>query len=215
MGLYAQIAISLAAVLSGYLEYQVLAGFRDSLFASEEAAISAAEASDARQGVVGILQVLVYIVSGFLILRWIHRANWNARALGAHGMRFTPGWSIGWYFIPVFNLWKPYQAMKEIWKASHAPSDWQQHSVPSLLGNWWGLWLLTSMLSNASMRMSLRADDIPDLISASVVTLASDAAGLVLALVFLPLLRTIQDAQSNSLRAPTAMPELAAGVLPG
>lgn len=206
LSLYAQVVISMVAVMSGALEYQILTGLRDGTFPSQEAAIGAAEASDARQGIVGMLQTLVYIFSGFLILRWIHRANWNARALGAHGMQFTPGWSIGWYFVPFLNLWKPYQAMKEIWKASHAPHAWQPHAVPSLLGNWWGLWLLTSMLSNGSLRLTLRAEDIGQLLSANMVTVASDLSGVVLALVFLVLLRRVDEAQSRSLQGPAAVP---------
>src|SRR5437868_6687462 len=61
----------------------------------------------------GLVTILVFIITGVLFLRWIHRANRNARALGAQGMRFTPGWAVGWYFIPIASLWKPYQAMKE------------------------------------------------------------------------------------------------------
>ena len=47
-----------------------------------------------------------------------HRANYNARQLGAADMRFTPGWAVGWHFIPIAWFWKPYQAMTEIWRAS-------------------------------------------------------------------------------------------------
>ena len=68
--------------------------------------------------IVGLLQLPVVLTTGIVFLMWIHRANRNARGLGAEGMTFTPGWSVGWYFIPIANLWKPFQAMKEIWQAS-------------------------------------------------------------------------------------------------
>lgn len=77
-----------------------------------------------------------------LVLTWIYRANHNARALGASDMAFTPGWAIGWYFVPVVNLWRPFQAMREIWRASSAPEDWRRQPGSPLLGWWWALWIL-------------------------------------------------------------------------
>ncbi|HSG66518.1 MAG TPA: DUF4328 domain-containing protein, partial [Gammaproteobacteria bacterium] len=111
--LYAQVAVSLVAVFSGWLEYELLGDLARGAFESDELADAAAEASDARQLLVGIFQIAIFIVGGILMLMWIHRANYNARQLGAAGLRFTPGWAVGWYFIPILNLWKPYQAMKE------------------------------------------------------------------------------------------------------
>ena len=40
----------------------------------------------------------IWLIAGILVLVWIHRANHNARQLGAADMRFTPGWAVGWYF---------------------------------------------------------------------------------------------------------------------
>ena len=86
LSLYAQLTISCVAIVSGYLEYEVLVGIRDGSFESQQAAVDVAEASDARQSLVALVQFVILIGSGFLILRWIHRVNWNARALGAKGM---------------------------------------------------------------------------------------------------------------------------------
>jgi hypothetical protein len=196
LSLYAQMAISLVALVSGYLEYETLVALKEGAFDSEQAAVNAAEASDSRQGLVGIVQFAVITVSGFLILRWIHRINWNARALGAENMQFTPGWSIGWYFVPIANFWKPYQAMKEIWKASANPKEWESQAVPGTLGLWWTLWIVYSMLGNASFRMTMKAEEIPELIKANIVTLASDVVTLPLCAVFLLLFTQIQGMQS-------------------
>ena len=154
--LYAHIAVSLAALVSGYVEYEMLIAMREGAYESQEALVSAAEANDTRQGLVGLVQFPVIVVSGVLILRWIHRSNWNARALGAKNMQFTPGWSIGWYFVPFANLWKPYQAMKEIWQASINAKDWRSQTVQGILGWWWSLWIVYSISGNASFRLSLR-----------------------------------------------------------
>ena len=82
------------------------------------------------------------LVTAILVLTWIHRANHNARQLGAADMQFTPGWAIGWYFVPIAWFWKPYQAMREIWRASRNPADWRGAPVSPLLRWWWVLWIV-------------------------------------------------------------------------
>lgn len=84
----------------------------------------------------------IWLTTAILVLIWIHRANHNARQLGAADMRCTPGWAVGWYFVPIAWFWKPYQAMSEIWRASASPSDWRAAPVSPLLRWWWGLWLV-------------------------------------------------------------------------
>ena len=68
---------------------------------------------------VGWVDLVLAIVTGTTFLLWIYRSNKNLRALSGESMTFTPGWSVGWYFIPIVCLWKPYQVMKEIWNVSH------------------------------------------------------------------------------------------------
>ena len=57
-------------------------------------------------------------------------------------MRFTPGWAVGWYFVPIAWFWKPYQAMAEIWRASRNPAEWRGEPVSPLLAGWWVLWIV-------------------------------------------------------------------------
>jgi hypothetical protein len=70
------------------------------------------------------------------------RANRNARVFGSP-MSISAGLAAGSFFIPIMNLWKPYQAMKEIWQGSDP--DPAAHAftvrVPALLPWWWGLFL--------------------------------------------------------------------------
>jgi hypothetical protein len=82
---------------------------------------------------------LTVVLTLIFILRWIYFANFNAHQLGAIGMRFTPGWSIGWFFIPIANFWKPYQVMKELWQVSKNSSTWRVQSVSPLVPWWWFL----------------------------------------------------------------------------
>jgi hypothetical protein len=80
---------------------------------------------------------------------WIYRANSNAHALAA-GLRVTPGWAVGWYLVPVANLFLPFRAMKETWQASCHGDGWRGRSVPALLGWWWASWMVFNALCAVS-----------------------------------------------------------------
>ncbi len=112
-----------------------------------------------------IIGPVTNVTSMILILMWIYRANYNARQIGASGMKFTPGWSVGWYFIPIANLWKPYQAMKEIWKASSSPQNWSDQSVSSILPWWWFLWVTYNMFLILPSLLATQAEEINELLT--------------------------------------------------
>lgn len=193
--LYAQVLIAVIAIISSMLEYQLISDFKHGLYNSQELAVAAAEASDARQKTVGIIHMIIFIVSGILILKWIYRANYNVRQLGSTEMKFTPGWSIGWYFIPIANLWKPYQAMKEIWKASSDPQNWKNQSVSAMLPWWWFFWILSGIFGNISFRLAMQAEEINELITANVVTQLSDVTGIPLSLIVIGIVNKVHEMQ--------------------
>src|SRR5262245_49621390 len=94
--LHAQIGISVVMLVEEFLFRGVLRRLDAGDYDSEEQARQAANTADLTQALLGLSQAVLLIAGGVLILRWIHRASWNARALGAMDMRDTPGWSVGW-----------------------------------------------------------------------------------------------------------------------
>jgi hypothetical protein len=50
-------------------------------------------------------------------------------------------------------LFKPFQAMEEIWEASVSPASWQAQRTPGLLRVWWGAWLLTNLVGAVVSRL--------------------------------------------------------------
>lgn len=193
--IYIQILVAVISLISGNMELQLLSNYENGLYTSQAQAVADGEANDARQGLIAIAYTVVFIISGIIILKWIYRANYNARQLGAKEMQFTPSWSVGWYFIPIFTLWKPYQAMREIWKASANPDNWINEKVSSILPWWWFFWLVNNFLGQAVFRMSLRAEEISELKNANIVYQVSDVTSIALAFVTLSLVNNIYQAQ--------------------
>jgi len=198
--LWAELVTIVLALVSGSLELQLLKQYEAGMFETDAAAQAAGDSSDQRQMMVGIAQIVASITTGILVLVWIYRANGGARRQGAADMQFTPGWAIGWYFIPFANLFKPYQAMKEIWKASKDPRAWSGADVPPLLGYWWFFWIIGNILGNASFRLSLRADELGSIIAANIVTLASNVCSIPLLMLFIVIVRRVSAMQRATQR---------------
>jgi|GEM_PF-2036203 len=108
-----------------------------------------------------LAQFLLYVLSAVLFLVWIYRAHANLTPLGAARLEYSPGWAVGSFFVPILNLFRPYQIVREIWKASQPaylrPIEWQQAPVSSMLLTWWLLWIITNVVGNISGRIQFQA----------------------------------------------------------
>lgn len=111
---------------------------------------------------IGIGNALVYLVSGITFLVWIHRSTANAHALGAQGIEVTPGWAVGYWFIPILNLFRPYQATCEIYRASVAkdPINWKSDALPGFFPVWWFCWIVGGFLSRIEARAASNGLDL-------------------------------------------------------
>jgi Domain of unknown function (DUF4328) len=114
---------------------------------------------DAIRAFLTLVEFLARIAAAIAFLRWLYLAAGNARALGAEDMMVGPGWAVGWYFVPVLNLVMPFVAMRELWKASAYPKDWQAATTPFALPLWSGCWIACNALGGISLRLSLDEDE--------------------------------------------------------
>jgi hypothetical protein len=198
--LYASIIIGVIAVFSNALQLQLLSDFKRGVYSSEALLTAAAGANDKRQQIVGLCQIVIGVTTMILFAMWIYRANFNSRALGARNMKFSPGWSVGYYFIPIANLWRPYQAMKEIWQTSKNPAAWENEKRGAILPWWWFFFLVEGILNNASFRMSMSAKEIHELIAATGIMIVADAVSIPSAIIALLLVGEIHKMQMSHLK---------------
>jgi hypothetical protein len=131
-----------------------------------------------------MVQVPIYLITIVFFGIWINLSCKNAwlfqagdrqgfpslRRLSSHTMTVTPGWAVGWYFVPVANLWKPYAAMGEIRNASGAGT------LGAVLPLWWGLWIGSNLLGHISLR--LPTDTIPHYVFSSIFDLITAPVSL-------------------------------------
>ena len=70
------------------------------------------------------------------------RSRQLARCRRLTELEFTPGWTVGRYFVPFANLLMPFQAMRELqnaqpWRGQHV---WQAQAPVGDVSSWWGAW---------------------------------------------------------------------------
>jgi hypothetical protein len=161
------------------------------------------------QGIAAIAFTAISLTLVVVIGRWIFRAAWNLRHLGAKRLDISPGMAVGWYFVPFANLVYPFKAMKEIWLASHDPARWREGSV-GLLTLWWTLWLLSSVVGNIAFRLSLGAETLEAMRLVEQIGLVQTLLSVPLSLVFIRIVRTVGAAQqrSHARQTPPELPEL-------
>lgn len=140
-------------------------------------------------GLSALAYLLVLLTAVIAVGCWIYRANANAHAIGGD-LNVRPGWAVGWYFVPIANLFKPFEAMKETWLASHYGGDWGRGTHSDLLHWWWGLWIITGFIDNIAWRV---ADDTPSFAAGA--TLVTGVIGVPLSLTLIALIRQISEAQ--------------------
>ena len=180
--LYGYIALNAIALFTTMVEFQFLS----------QSSYSAVATIEDWNNVFSIINLIVHTVLGVMVLTWTYRANYNARQIGATEMVFTPGWSIGWYFIPIANFWKPYNAMIEIWKASSNPQSWQSQPTPVLLTWWWSLWIG----SNLGLWIGSNVDSP---VGVNLVDQGFFACGIVLSFILISIVKQIHKMQMSHL----------------
>jgi hypothetical protein len=183
----------------------------------ERVTLAEAGASDDRVANLAVLWVVSWLVAVVVWLVWQHRAHRRVRQLGVQGLRFTPGWGVGWWFVPFANLVKPYQSIKELWLTS-APatkaSDPRRRKAPAILPWWWAAFLISGFLDTRSLRAA-SGETIGELIVGDYLSIGSDLTWILAGILALAIVREIDRGQSLISPAAPTRPDLPAPPGPG
>lgn len=112
------------------------------------------------QGLIALAGMPVYIATIVLFLVWLFRTYVNLPALDADSNEFTPGWAVGWWFVPFANLVKPFQAVRSVWSESdpeydpdHGAFSSYQAGAPGYMSLWWAFWIISNIAAYITGRM--------------------------------------------------------------
>jgi hypothetical protein len=160
--------------------------------------VATANANDMRENLVSGVTVLLFIVTVIVFGRWIYLAQKNVLELDARHLRASPGWAVGSFFVPIVALWAPYQAMRDLAKASRSPRRWELEDTSPAVSAWWILWLIVEFLTNGVLQDSQRAHTLPQLQELSTINILIDVISLPLYFLASHIVRRVWRDQSES-----------------
>jgi hypothetical protein len=140
--------------------------FVDELF-NEPTSVTAVDrlvVSDLWQAVLSVLIFLIAVPTAVSFLVWLQRVYLNLPSLGVEQLRFSSGWVIGAWFVPVLNAIWPKMIVDSAWRDSDPDGPdvvvvpEEQGRVPLSIHVWWGCllamvgcWALSVYLVNGSL----------------------------------------------------------------
>jgi len=156
----------------------------------------------------GLLYLIVFVSTVVVFCMWLHRAYQNLPALGnpRPGLQYSPRWAVGSFFVPFANLIIPYRAVRETWAKSDpvtVDADYfapLEPSSPSFLNVWWGFWLASNFVHNASFRVRMRGTTPDAMLAATWLDLAGDLLSIVAAALAIKAVRAIDRRQEERSR---------------
>ena len=154
--LYGLVAVSFTNIFSNMAQIDLLNDYFVGASLSEDTFNILAAKNFSRVAFVNAVFSILIFSSYILIGRWFYVSAKINHLLGIKELNITPGWAIGWYFIPFANLVMPYRSLKETYKASFNSEDWQSTKIPYDFPIWWLTYLVGNALSTHSLRLSLR-----------------------------------------------------------
>jgi uncharacterized membrane protein len=162
----AGLVMSIIALISDFVQLDLLQRIaKGDIFMVE------AESNDTRQMWIGLLVILIYIISVFTFIMWFRRAYWNLHQK-VHNLSHSEGWAAGAWFVPIVNLFRPYQIMNELYEKTEIYLINKGIKPNTSLntthvGIWWTFWIICGIIGRIVFRLSLNAEEPAELILAT------------------------------------------------
>lgn len=98
--------------------------------------------------------IVTFSISSVTFILWFRRAYYNLHRKTPY-LTFSEGWAAGSWFVPILNLIRPYQIMKEIYVETKALLVRKEIIIKQKLSVrivnwWWGLWIAFAVITRYS-----------------------------------------------------------------
>lgn len=96
------------------------------------------------------LYTIIFFVHVIVFCFWTYKVVKNSwtRSSVPGVQSVSPGWAVGYYFIPILYLWKPYGAMKEVWRTTFDDSK-----STGILLLWWWVWIFSNVIEQVASKI--------------------------------------------------------------
>lgn len=195
-------AVAIIALMSSTFKYKLLTAINEGDIYTE----GILQSTDLREQIISIAQIIIAIVSAVYFIMWFRRAYFNLSQKSPF-LSFTDATAVWGWFVPLFNLYKPYQMMKEMFVQTadlfkHYDINPRQSLRTGILGLWWFLWIVSKIFTQIDMRTSLHSQTLDDLIYSTQIGIVNNALLIPLSVVTAIFMRNYTNNELLLLQAP-------------
>jgi len=179
---YLMLVLTIAFIASNLMQYDMM----QKVYTLEEV-----EANDLRQQIIALAYYLTFILCAVFFILWFRRAYYNLQAIGISTLH-TDSWAAGSWFIPILNLYRPYQIMAEIWEQTQNRISNNPHESKVLIGLWWGGWVIGSIIDQISDRVG-RPGTLEAIESSTLLVIVSECISLITLILIILIIRKVSS----------------------
>jgi hypothetical protein len=221
IGIATSIAVAITILLDAVISVWPAAGRVFAVRARTDDDPNLLNAATAVEALLSLIWLVIYLITGILVIVWFYRARRNLAAFPDVAPRMRVGWAITGWLVPFVNLVVPCRVMADIARGSLSRTR-----TPALVGVWWAAWLVYNVVGLAVAGADVEASDaLPTALAgpddyqqyvdyyegALVPNLLALLPGIVAAIALIVLVRRISAAQGRRIAAGGP----AAPVMPG
>jgi magnesium-transporting ATPase (P-type) len=171
--MWALIAAQLLAVLSHYLNYNLLVAISK----GESLTTQAAEANDLRHTMVLLLYYLLLIGSVVSFAIWFYRAHLNYHTR-SKVCTFSKSWAFWGWVVPIASLFIPYKIMSEMYEdikqnLIEKSKELTSTNMSLLIGWWWAMWIIFNFVTSIFSKIFNDEESIQGMMDTSIVEMIS------------------------------------------
>jgi hypothetical protein len=85
------------------------------------------------------------LLAGVLFIIWLFRLVSDVDRRRPGTLRYSTGWAIGGWFVPLLNLVRPKQVVDDAWRSASPASAWATTS-PWWIQAWWASWVIAKIV---------------------------------------------------------------------
>ena len=183
------LGLEFISIISGFFQYELI----NIVANGGDISNQSADANDNREQIIAIIYMIAYIISAVTFIQWFRRAYYNLHQKVSH-LSYSEGWAAGAWFVPILNLFRPYQIMKELYSETKKillknGLNTSERFSSNLVGLWWTLWIIGNIFERFVYRYSMRAETIDELTIMTELNMVSSIFGIILALITIKVIK--------------------------
>ncbi len=189
------LAVGIVSLISGYFQYDLL----QTAASGGEISTDRATANDSREQIIGIIELTVYLISAVTFIQWFRRAYFNLHSK-INYLSYSESWAAGSWFVPIVNLYRPFQIMKELFHETKKllmkkGLIVKENLATTTLIFWWIIWITSSVLGQFIFRFSMEAETIDDFTTSTVASMISNILTIPLALITIKIIKDYSNVE--------------------